>query len=643
MVQHFIENNKHPSQLMGVNFQRCFCNQLSKAERHLHGIATKTMKAVLHTAEAEEEGSFAGDILVHMVGVNSWVDFDKITKTKFVEKLLAMTSPGAWHKCLAELADSMSNPERTPRNKSTTQFHIACADFILAAIKTYNRSRINEAQVPDRYPMLNAVTVLARFAFCQVLSNKGKVQIIDEQTRSVFRGRLLSALSHLMTQTDDPSTYPAIAAEFLLSNTMNILPISPSSKTIFESIKSAGRKMMKCSEQTELLGTANSTLQENFKVYRAFRLLFALTIIQVFCIDADALNVLEELEATYDAHLDDNGKVQEGSSGFVEILLSLISKPSVLFRRVGKEVFSSCTSIVDQEGLDSMFDVLLKSEDLAGQQELFDNKDDEDEMQLDVEEASYATSSDSDVSSMMGETVDEEVIEFESRLAQALGTHRAEDELVNGDAQESDEEIMDDEQMAALDPMMSNIFKERKRASHKKENKNAKDTIIQFKTKVLELLEIYVQQESKNLQNSMLATIPTQCIACIQATKSKQVSEKAAAVVKAALNAYKLSATPEPHKQVLKVAKQELQTVHENVLKPGSHLYLRTCSQASLFLAKMMLNNDATVEKVWKEYNRTGKKMAADQDVKVVGALFQDWFNWLTTAKSTLSKREMSA
>ena len=644
MVQHFIENNRHPSQLMGLNFQRCFCNQLSKAERHLHGIAMKTMKAVLHTAEADEEESIAGDILVHMVRTNSWVDFDKITKTKFVEKLLTMTSSDAWDKCLGALVDSVSNPELAPRNKGTTQFRIACADLILTAVKNYGRSRTNEAQRLDELAMENSVETLASFAFCQVVSKKGDVQTIDEQTKGAFRGRLLSTLSHLMTQTDDPSTYPAIAAAFLLTNKIEILPISPSSKTILASIKRAGKKMMKCGKHTWLLGATDLTIQKNVKVYRAFRLLFALTIIQAFCIDADALNLLEELEAAYDAHLDDNGNVQERSSGFVEILLSLVSKPSVLFRRVGKEVFSSCTAMVDQEGLDSMFDVLLKSEDLAGQQELFDAEDDaEEEIRLDIDEVSHATTPDSDTSSVMEETMDNEVIEFENKLAQALGTHRAEDELVNGDAQESDEEMMDDEQMEALDPMMSNMFKERKMASHKKETKNARDTIVQFKTKVLELLEIYVQQESKNPQNSILATIPTQCIACIQVTKSKQVSEKAAAVVKAALNAYKLSAAPEPHKQVLKVAKQELRSVHQNVLKPGSNLYLRTCSQASLFLAKMMLNNNATVEKVWKEYNRTGEKMAASQDVKVVGALFQDWFNWLTNAKATLSKRAVIA
>lgn len=647
MIQHYIRDWETPGSLLGPNFLRCFSNQLSKSDRHLHGIAVKTMKAILIVVDnhAKDNNRSCG-ILTSVIGSHYHVDFDKVTRTKFIEKVLAKADSSDQDSAVNMLSKAIITVP-SDLDRPVAQWRIASADFLLITAKNQKtpKEQITKSKDCQKIVMKKIIRLFTYMAYCKVTLDTDHHQEytpeIDQQTRDVFRSRLLSALSHLMTQTDDPSEMPALAANILLETDKNVQtpPISESEKSIFEDIQRAGRHMNQCEEKATSIPQSAADSSDNQKLYRAFRLLFALSIIQAFSGDADALNVLAELELAC-AKIK-NDEMEYGFDAIVEVILSLIAKPSVLFRRVGKEVFSSCANFMNVDALDPMFEVLQKSENLSGQQELFDaeeaNSDGEEEIESDSDSSTSTSQAGEDV-----EEDDEELLEFESKLAQALGTQRAEIELVDDGGEDSDGDMMDDEQMAALDPVMSNIFKQRKQTSSKKDNKNAKETIVQFKTKVLELLEIYIQQTAQGVSPENSATILLKCLDCIQRTKNKQVSERAAAVIKTALNVYKLSMESPRNKRILRRVGDALTEIHEIILLPGSNVYLRACSQASLFCVKVILNNGGAMEKVWRQYSLTGESMAVSQDIKVVNVLFQDWFNWLITAKITLSNRSKS-
>lgn len=282
---------------------------------------------------------------------------------------------------------------------------------------------------------------------------------------------------------------------------------------------------------------------------------------------------------------------------------------------------------------------------MVGQRELFDEEGEDGGSVAsidasDVEEIVNSNSSDSKSSSGNSQAdnssveSDDEVVEFDKKLAEALGTRRADEDLAIQECESSDEE-MDDEQMEALEPLVTSIFKDRQKTTTKKLNKDAKETIIQLKCRVLELLETFVKKQHES-KTTLVIIKPL--LVLMRSTNSKLVSEKAHKVLKDYMKAYKLKTKGENTEVDMVMAKEIFHEVHNLVTMPGSNAYLNACSQASLLLVKVMLNGGSRLEDAWADYASTGEKMARDPACKVSSSFFQDWFNWLVSAKQTLNK-----
>ena len=79
--------------------------------------------------------------------------------------------------------------------------------------------------------------------------------------------------------------------------------------------------------------------------------------------------------------------------------------------------------------------------------------------------------------------------------------------------------------MEALDENLEQIFRERKNVTSKKiQNKDAKEAIVNFKCRVLELLDVYIKQEHKKTL-ALQVLIPV--LNVIRVTKSAVVASKA--------------------------------------------------------------------------------------------------------------------
>jgi DNA polymerase phi len=94
---------------------------------------------------------------------------------------------------------------------------------------------------------------------------------------------------------------------------------------------------------------------------QAFRLVYSLTILQVYNGDADAVSMLDELAFCYTKFWGDKKSKKEdksdASNALVEILLSFASKPSKLFRRMSEQVFGVFASQITADGLQSLISV----------------------------------------------------------------------------------------------------------------------------------------------------------------------------------------------------------------------------------------------------------------------------------------------
>ena len=259
---------------------------------------------------------------------------------------------------------------------------------------------------------------------------------------------------------------------------------------------------------------------------QGFMLLYSLTLLQAYNGEGDAVMMLDDLDASYKAFeasrktsskKKNKVSTSDGQNAFVEIVLSFSGNTRTLFRRIGEEAFAIFASEISAEGLRSLTEILDTEENLEGQKELFnqgdedveeedssdDEEDDSDVEMVDGEEsnsdaASESSDSDSEDDDSDASDDDEdgeedaELTQFNNMLALTLQTSKPN---VDGDAAEetSDESDMDDDQMMALDPHLSKIFKERsKTTSKKKEREDAKQNVVQFKSRVLDLLAVYM-------------------------------------------------------------------------------------------------------------------------------------------------------
>ena len=238
------------------------------------------------------------------------------------------------------------------------------------------------------------------------------------------------------------------------------------------------------------------------------------------------------------------------------------------------------------------------------------------------EESGDADAADSD-------EVGGELAALNAKLAQVVGTRPGNEDLDAEDSSSSDEE-MTDEQMFELDVSLENIFRERKKVTSKRsEKKDAKENIVNFKCRVLELLEIYVKHEHRN---GLGLSLSLPILTLIRTTTSPLVSRKASDVMREYARLCKGDGAP--HVKDTESVFGLLEAVHIEAMKEGSNAHASACSQASLLLVRVLVAHDREcLRMVVKRYGATQESALFDSDCKVKTSFFTDWLNWCTSAR----------
>ena len=368
------------------------------------------------------------------------------------------------------------------------------------------------------------------------------------------------------------------------------------------------------------------------------------------------ISILEDLESLSSANLDSLHTDPQVMDVLIDIILSIISKSSTLSRKIGETCFKNLTQHMTENTIQSLLDVLLKPENTTGQDDLFAHEGSDDEIASDMSEADTSSSGNSDSSSSVSSTAvnneaedvtedtsdysddnqstvsniaseqDEELSKFNSLLANVLKVQKDEDgndKAVQPD--ESEESDMDDEQMMALEPHLANVFKERKKAvSRKKVDKDAKEAMLAFKNRVLELLLIYTKQEHAN---PLAITLILPLMQVMRRTHSKQIAEKTFNYLKQYFDTCKSKGLPldAPDKTLWK----NLEKVHVEVSKSTTKMLASACSRSSLFLAKVLIAKNAkNYNGITDLYAATQKSWYSDPKSKIQPALFTEWISW---------------
>lgn len=639
-------------QLFTPNLTRCIINQRAGSQRYLFDAAKAALNSVV--ARSKQDSSATAGLIQGLIEEGA-ANFDQATKTKTIETLLSQSNAEA----LAGIVDFIQKLMRKPNVKHGEQAQADAqrrmlADLLLSIVRTHKEPTDlfvkHDSKQKNAAPAAWLNSVLDTFielGYCEPAESDEVSPALSDSSKSICRTRLSSCVAQLMNlPLADASSAVYGLLKALRSSKRSYFQSSASKET-----KALLKRTDKAIQdaQDKVAKTKN---QSKAATAQAFALLFAMSVFQIYNEEPDAVPVLEDLHAC----AGDWGKDTDSASVLVELLLSFVSKQSALFRKLAEQVFSAFTGSLNADGLQSMLDILTQKESLSGQQELFAQGEDgegaaedgfDDGSAIDVEDMSDVEMVDGEAVGVDGsdesgsdeeegdsddessgddeeadEEDDEELAAFDRKLAEALGTAGF-DMDADEDDQNSD---MDDEQMLAVEPALEKVFKEiKKRSGKKQDNKDAKDNIINFKNRVLDLLTIYVKAQHANiLALDILMPLAT----LIRTTSSKPTAEKAFAVLKNYFDACS------KHKSTPAVSDSEpvlalLASVHEEMAKDGSKLHANACSRSSLFLAKVLVAMDPKhYTAIATMYAELQEKWWLDPKSKVHGSVFTEWTSW---------------
>lgn len=635
MIQSHISCTKLITSIFSHNLVRCLINHVQEKDRFLNRAADKSLKVLTHAVEENPEALVV--VLQGLIDGNGAYSFDRVTKTKTIEKLLSMVDDTNGEAVLDVLTSPVlvvPSSETNDAEKRRQMF----GDYVLTTIRHVD---LTEASQNSSWIKTAALPQLASLAYS---NNSEAKPPISEGTRTLIRNRLTSAFTHLLSNMDGYH-YPC---DLVISCTPDAVAMDGLITGAKDAAFTTLQKLMKKAKKG---GKDKATFQ-------TLSLLYALVIFQLYNGDVEAVSILDELKLCYD-NLIKHKSIEDSEVApfevLVELLLSFLSRPSALLRKVTQHVFTAFMGEMTEGGLKLMTDVLETSENMRGQQEMFDeNPDDEDAM--DVDEEDDEMDSDVEVVDMNGEEghlnahlaeeeeeSDEEDSEEESEddgdegddeankelndaLAKILGTSSLDQNEEDEDG-DSDSD-MTDSGMDALTPKLEEVLgrMQKKGPSKKQEQKDAKENMVNFKSRVLDLLDIYAKKQASD---PLAAEILLPLLRLIRSTKAKHLSDKAFSIIQAFAKSKSKASSSEAEVEInVKAQIALIKGFHEEVLKDQSKVFAKAASIASLSLASGIYRADKSqFEKIGKVYLQTMTKCDVE-GVKIQASFVSDWVNW---------------
>ncbi|KAF2455337.1 DNA polymerase phi-domain-containing protein [Lineolata rhizophorae] len=659
--------------LFSPNLMRVLINHLTGKERYLHQSAKAPLSAM--TKRAKDDGAVAAIIVKRLLEMGAF-NFDHLTKTKTVEGIVEAADDSARSQLVLLFRSYLMRPPSLDGVSAETVRRVA-TDLLVTVVRTSNKLPLmdDNGNTSDNWMriIIETFVKLGYFRPSKGLSRKDMDNVsippLSDEERSMIHSRFTSCIRSLLA-TDMKERLPYLTLGIRLmsawnsSDSTDMQLVLEADQRVHDTLMQARRavdSLERLCEQPE--GTKKAFIPE-------LTLLYVLNIFEAYSGDTDAVTVLDDIKQIDEWEVEN----EESRSLLIELLLGFLSKQSALFRKMAEIVFSRLGPIWTEENLRALSDLLEKKENLEGQQELFDRQDEVD-MDVDVEE-SDVEEIDGEKSSVPSDSTDETQDEaqddageesapqddnrrlesidseadplLEKKIAELLKvapkvSRKAEDGLLDhghdferstqkteagvgsGDTEDSDDADMDDEQMMALDPLLTRVFQERKKKQTKrKEKKDAQETMINFKNRVLDLLTIYLKEQHSN---GLSRTLILPLLRLIRTTSSQQIRNKASNMLQQYYTLCKKKGGPghgDPRSLSL------LEWIHEEALNTGPKTHGNACTKASLFFARNYMSScDSNIEVIVDLYASTQKKWLKNSKGSLQPAFFVEWVNWL--------------
>lgn len=657
IFQKFLEIGlSHPHIVQNIfsqNFTTCLMNQAAKQDRYLHRAATKALKATENAADQNRD--LVPLIVQYLLGKHGAYNFDQRTNSKTLDKILQFTKP----QHAPEVIKAMRQLVLVSDGDGAENHVLVYGDYLFRLASVVS-SEADSKSTSKASVGGQALQELAKLAYPKA---GDAVAGLSDKTKPILRQRLTSALAKFVKRPED-------FGEFCNA----IMLIDSSSVDMDDELQ---EELIEALEKLQQLTNPKKTKGDKSGAYQGLALLYAVAILQLYNEEPDAIEILNDLkqchEKLFSKQSGDEGDV---SALLVEILLAMIARPSSLMRQTAERVFEGFTSLMTEAALTLLTDTLAAKEDAEGLRSLFDTD-------ADMEDAEEVAESDGDDSgSELGSDVefvdmknaegsgDEEGKEengdeeesgeedddiddeaegklkaLDDDLAKLLNSHRLDKD--NDAASSDDDSDMSDSEMMALDEQLSAAFKSRvKDGSKKKEDKDAKETVVVFKHRALDLLAIFARKEAAS---PLVYKVMLPLLQMMRTTKTKDLARKAGNIIADLAKAQKkvkAGGKDEPQEAEEEEQQQQqqqqdadgvdldeqmqlLEEIHDEMTKEGSHAFAKSASNASLLVVTSILGRDAArFQMIWDSYGVLATQWAVKGGFQF-STVIADWTQWV--------------
>ncbi|KAJ6630633.1 DNA polymerase phi-domain-containing protein [Mycena sp. CBHHK59/15] len=606
--------------LFTKNFMRSWINHLSHPDRYLHKVAKQVAMDIQFFVQKQPQLGFA--LILQLTGVNGSQQFDKLTKSKTVESILASMTADGIQSYIQHLLQQINQP--ADNDNSDIQAINSRRAWIIDQLSAL----IRNGAVPkdDQWIMsiLDWLTVNGLFIVKKKSEKSSFLGLhtipnppFSDSLRQQCRSRLLGCLADLNSQTrslklaeDRTIKCPAIASdgEFWVSkviasvdrleeDTKRVALLADSDendKALYSKVKDTVKKLRAVSgkQQETAKGAELLLLGALLQQYTEDRVDLDTDTLED-CLDASTRMFFDKkkskkkrkaVEESEDAPL-------EPVDILVDTIIGFLEKSTAYMRTVGNQVFSLISSSVQG----STIDLILSQLERRNPSELVHNSDAGDEES--GEDGDSSSDSESDESEDMGESSGDEEVDLELRrkIEEALRVNGIASEDSDND---SDEELMDDEQMLAVDEQLAQVFRIRENEKKTGKNVDAQREATHFKNRVLDLVDIFVKKEPTSSHNIRLL-LPLVEFSTSTSSDERHLTDKAKGIIKSRIAKSK----EVPSNVNIEEVKTAISELHTRARRMHSPELLTTLSQCSLYLTKILIDVGAqeTVLQVYRE------------------------------------------
>jgi DNA polymerase phi len=643
MLEGLFDFPAHVEALFSKNLTLCLMNQASKEDRYLHRAATKALKAIESTTSAHP--STIIPILKGLLGENGAYNFDQRTNTKTVDQILQNVSGETGEEILKIIRSPLGTiaKQDTKKASSTLRVYVDYLSKILNASASPTSGEFQETVFSA------ALQELSQLAYSQ--PKNIPADTLTEGVRELCRTRLESSFAKVSRRTED---YGSLC--------LAVSSIDPDSVAMTEEIKTAVQEALL---RMQKLLRRKAVDESEKSLFQSIAMLHAVSIFRLYNEDPDAMEVLNDLAQCSDRLK--KGKSAETEAGtseiILEILLSMVVRPSSLMRQVTQQVFGAFTPQISAAGLELLTGPLTSGENTKGQKELFSTGEDEMEVDEDEDEdeegkdADEEDNSDIEIDSDVefidikeaneesGEEEDDEdedgdkskgefdrPEDLDNELEKILKSHRL-DKDVNAESSESEGDMSDSE-MFAIDKQLAAAIKPRiqdRSNDSKKQKKEAKQSVLNFKNRILDFLDIYIRNESRN---PLSFTLLLPLLDLMRTTSTKPLAARASKIISNYQKGLKKARSNRQEVQILEPDDMLdlLREIHKAAGQDDSHAYAKAASTASLILVSALVAADKSKTKdVLAVYSKT-QESCLSGEAKLQSSFFDDWQNWYRNA-----------